>query len=48
MSTETDEREREVWTQRPRMTKDQKLELIREMKAQLMSEETQPLDGDTL
>jgi hypothetical protein len=41
-----DETERDQYRQPARMTKDQKLELIREMKDQLMSGERQPLDAD--
>ena len=36
-------RERDAWTRRPRTTKDEKLELILVMDAQLMSGEGQPL-----
>jgi hypothetical protein len=45
--TNTDEGKRDAWNRRPRMTRDEKLEPIREMKAQLMSGETRSLDADT-
>jgi hypothetical protein len=45
--SDTDEIERDTWSRARRMTKDQKLELIREMKDQLMSGERQPLDANT-
>jgi hypothetical protein len=41
--TETDERERDNFHRRPPMSKQEKLELIREMRAQLMSGERHPL-----
>jgi hypothetical protein len=41
------EGERDGWNRRPRMTRDEKLEPIREMKAQLMSGEKRSLDADT-
>jgi hypothetical protein len=36
--TETDERERDAWTPRRPLTKEEKLERIREMKAELRGE----------
>jgi hypothetical protein len=47
MSSDLHEREAAPWTRRAPKTKEEKLELIREMKAQLMSGEKQPLDAGT-
>jgi hypothetical protein len=35
---DTDEREADLWTQRPRMSKQEKLEEIRRMRAELLKE----------
>jgi hypothetical protein len=43
----TNEGERDAWDRGPRTTRDEKLELIREMEAQLMSGERRFLDVDT-
>jgi hypothetical protein len=39
--TQTDERERDTWTRRPPMTKQEKLELIRQMRTELHGEPKQ-------
>lgn len=45
---DTDVREADLWTRRAPMTKQEKLEAIREMKAQLVSGEKRTLDAATL
>lgn len=45
---DTDEREADLWTRRTPMTKQEKLELIREMKGQLVSGEKRTLDATSL
>jgi hypothetical protein len=45
---DTDVREADLWTRRAPMTKQEKLEAIREMKAQLVSGEKRALDAATL
>ena len=46
MSTETDERERDSWHRRQPMTKQEKLEEIRRMKAELQTGVTKGDDRD--